>query len=146
VIESFPPLHHVGIVVRDVDATLNSYKQYGISGELQIFDLTYPEVKYRGKTLSFSARYAFVGDGETRIELCQPLDDRSPYHDMLAERGEGVHHLCYMVDSVSDYLALLRRDHPESVIILEAALAEPLAEFAYVQIESGVVLELLWMG
>jgi methylmalonyl-CoA/ethylmalonyl-CoA epimerase len=144
--DRFPAIHHVGIVVRDIESTVEAYKRRGISGDLNIFDITFPEARYRGQRLSFSARYGFIDVGETKIELCQPLDETSPYFDMLQETGEGIHHLCYMVPSVKDHLEEIRKESPDSEIILEASVEEPLAEFAYVRIEAGVLLELLWMG
>lgn len=49
----------------------------------------------------------FVKLPNTKVELLQPLGDKSPIAKFLAERPDGgIHHLCYQVEDI-----LVARDH-----------------------------------
>ena len=71
-------------------------------------------------------------------------DEDNPYNEFLADNGEGVHHLAYIVDSISAYL-----DHvavPEEIsVVLDAAL--PMGgRFVYVEgAAQGPLIELIEM-
>ena len=47
-------------------------------------------------------RVTILGEGAGRVELLEPTSEDSPVGKFLQERGEGLHHLCFMVDSVED--------------------------------------------
>jgi methylmalonyl-CoA epimerase len=46
--------------------------------------------------------------GNTSIELLEPLDDNSPISKFLEKRGEGIHHICLEVGNIEDCLEHLR--------------------------------------
>jgi catechol 2,3-dioxygenase-like lactoylglutathione lyase family enzyme len=102
-----PGLHHVGIVVRDRDATIRYYKE--ILGITSFFTFdTPPMPNYSfvyGKPATFELRVGFTSLGNTLLELLQPLDHISPFAHFLEEHGEGIHHLGFLVPNVDDYLA-----------------------------------------
>src|SRR5438094_6997210 len=50
---------------------------------------------------------AFYPVGESRLELLEPLGVEGPVQKFLANRGEGVHHLCFEVDDLRGLLAQL---------------------------------------
>lgn len=88
--------HHVGIVVRDLEASIEQYRDlFGLaSGPI----MENPE---RGM------RAAVVNAGGANLELLQPTDESNPFTAFLAERGEGIHHICFAVESAAragDYL------------------------------------------
>ena len=43
-------------------------------------------------------RIAFLGVGESKIELVEPTDDTTGVARFLASKGEGFHHVCFEVD------------------------------------------------
>ena len=49
------------------------------------------------------------GEG-TAIELVEPLDGNPPVSQFLAKRGEGVHHICFLVDDVGASLRALEKE------------------------------------
>jgi hypothetical protein len=65
-----------------------------------------PELGYRGDKGMFSLRLALSGEGP-QLELIQPLDGPSIYHDWIAGHGYGVHHLGFHVPSCADVVAQL---------------------------------------
>jgi catechol 2,3-dioxygenase-like lactoylglutathione lyase family enzyme len=102
-----PGLHHVGLVVRDRDATIRHYKE--ILGLKSFFTFDVPPMPnysfVYGKPATFELRVGFASLGNTLLELLQPLDQVSPFFRFLEEHGEGMHHLGFLVPNIDDYLA-----------------------------------------
>ncbi len=47
-------------------------------------------------------------DRGTAIELLEPLSDNSPISKFLDKRGEGIHHICFIVDDIQSALNRLK--------------------------------------
>ncbi|NIP38493.1 MAG: methylmalonyl-CoA epimerase [Candidatus Dadabacteria bacterium] len=47
-------------------------------------------------------------EGQTSIELLEPLDDNSPISKFLDKRGEGIHHICFEVSDIEQSLKHLK--------------------------------------
>jgi methylmalonyl-CoA epimerase len=89
-------LHHVAVVVPDLDAAITRQEALGFrDGER--FDL--PEQGVRAATFR-------VGPGY--LELIEPTDPGGAIGRFLAKRGEGLHHVAYRVPDVSAALDRLR--------------------------------------
>lgn len=88
-----PALHHVGLVVRDLDAAIARYRALGF-GEPEVVEA--PEQGVRVATF-------LAGPG--LIELLTPTDPASGVARFLESRGEGMHHVAYRVPNI---LAALR--------------------------------------
>jgi methylmalonyl-CoA/ethylmalonyl-CoA epimerase len=89
-------LHHVGIVVADLDAAATRYEALGFNpGER----FTVPEQKIVAVVFRAGAGY---------VELIQPTDAEGPIARYMAKRGEGTHHVAYAVADIEDTLARLR--------------------------------------
>ncbi len=82
----------IGIVVRDLDATLRRYvDDYGI-GPWQIFEVTpenAPDLCHDGQPIKGSTRSAVAMVGNVMWEVSQPLDEHGIFARFLAEKGEG---------------------------------------------------------
>ena len=89
-------LHHVGLVVADLEAAIERYMAMGFR-EGERHDL--PEQAVRAAT--FRA-------GPGWVELIQPTDPDGPIARYMAKRGEGTHHVAYAVDDLDAALARLR--------------------------------------
>lgn len=100
-----PPLHHIGLVVRDCDRTVANLSNALGFGPAFPFEGFFPEAVLANGEKGLSLKGAFVWMGNTALEIVEPVDDRSPHHAFLQERGEGLHHLAYWVDSVQDEIA-----------------------------------------
>lgn len=86
----------VGIVVRDLDKALAGYAERLGIGPWRVSVYGPPrltEMRLRGKPISYSMRVALAWTGEMNWELIEPLQGPSIYHEFLAERGEGLHHI-----------------------------------------------------
>jgi methylmalonyl-CoA/ethylmalonyl-CoA epimerase len=89
-------LDHVGIAVHDLDQALEGYlSRYGVSP------------LYREVVESQGVEEAMIPIGGSFVQLLAPLDGESPVGRFLERRGEGVHHLAFLVadiDAALDHL------------------------------------------
>jgi methylmalonyl-CoA/ethylmalonyl-CoA epimerase len=88
-------LHHVGIVVADLDAAVTTYQTLGF-GQPDLFEI--PEQGIRA---------AFFELATGSIELIQPTDPDGAIGRFMTKRGEGFHHVAYQVDDVDSTLDAL---------------------------------------
>ena len=87
-------VHHLGIAVRDLEATIAFYREtFGVTEWERI---SMPER---------SMDVAVCKLGDTLLELITPTSEQAAFARFLAERGEGLHHVAY---EVSDLEAALR--------------------------------------
>lgn len=93
---AFTQTMQIGIVVRDLDATLRRYvDDYGI-GPWEIFEVTpenAPDLRHEGQPVRGATRTATTKIGTVWWEVFQPLDEHGIFARFLAEKGEGVHHI-----------------------------------------------------
>lgn len=93
---AFTQTGQIGLVVRDLDATLRRYvDDYGI-GPWQIFEVgpeNAPDLRHDGEPVKGTVRSAVAMIGSVMWEITQPLDDQGIFARFLAEKGEGVHHI-----------------------------------------------------
>jgi methylmalonyl-CoA/ethylmalonyl-CoA epimerase len=89
------PIHHVGVVVADLDAAAAAYRALGFSGG------------ERARLPEQNVEIAAFRAGASWIEVLAPLDPDSPIGRFLESRGQGVHHVAYLVDDLPATLAAL---------------------------------------
>ena len=79
-------VHHVALIVASIEAALGLWRDM-LGLELEtVMDIAHDRV-----------RIAFLGVGESKIELVQPTDDTTGVARFLASKGEGFHHVCFEV-------------------------------------------------
>lgn len=76
-------LHHVGIVVSDLDAAIVTYERLGFSGGERWL---MPHQQIEAVTFASGAGW---------VELITPTDPDSPIARFLAKRGDTMHHVAY---------------------------------------------------
>jgi methylmalonyl-CoA epimerase len=54
-----------------------------------------------GETDEDGVRSVMIPLGESRLQLLEPLDKRTPVGEFLSQHGEGLHHLALHVDDIS---------------------------------------------
>ena len=85
----FGKIHHVAVIVRDMDASLGLYRdKLGLEVET-VLDMEYDHVVI-----------GFLPVGETKIELVQPTDNTTGSARFLESKGEGFHHVCFEVPDI----------------------------------------------
>ena len=92
----FTGVDQVGLVVRDVDATMKHFVETAGIGPWWVKTFEPPhhyDTKVRGKPVHYTMRVALAHTGATQWELIQPLEGPSIYAEFLESRGEGLHHI-----------------------------------------------------
>ena len=94
----FTQTMQIGIVVRDLEATIQHYvDEYGIGPWQRHEELTPDNAKdvriYGQPAALWRVAAASAMVGQVMWELIEPLDDESIFARFLAEKGEGVHHI-----------------------------------------------------
>jgi methylmalonyl-CoA epimerase len=125
-------VHHVAVVVRDLDAALGFYRdRLGLPVELVM------PIASDGVTI------AFLPVGESKIELVMPTDPSTGVARFLESRGEGFHHVCL---EVADVDGELRRLAGEGIELIDQAArkgAEGPVAFIHPRSCHGVLVELI---
>ena len=129
-----PPgrIHHVAIVVRSLDAALPMYRDLlGLPLETTM-DIPTDRV-----------RIAFLGVGESKVELVEPTDDTTGVARFLANKGEGFHHVCFEVDNLTEELTRLGIEGIELIDSAPRKGAEGPVAFLHPRSCHGVLVELI---
>ena len=94
----FTRLHHVCIVVHDLDRAVAYYESIGVG---PWFDYPkgapYVEFDVPDKAASDAMRYRCADLANVQLQLCQPSTLDSPQRRFLDAHGEGVYHLGFEV-------------------------------------------------
>src|ERR671916_1413391 len=108
----FTETMQLGIVVRDLEATVQRYEDdYGI-GPWRFDPIDLGEANdYRehGQPAERSNRIAIAMVGRVMWELIEPLDEDGIYARFLAEKGEGVHHVAVATPDFDETVARAER-------------------------------------
>jgi methylmalonyl-CoA/ethylmalonyl-CoA epimerase len=93
----FKKIDHIGVAVRSIAASARLYvERLGLPlGPIET-------------VATEGVRVAFLGDGETHVELLEPIDSTGPVARFHEKRGEGIHHICFAVTGNDDAVASLR--------------------------------------
>jgi methylmalonyl-CoA/ethylmalonyl-CoA epimerase len=90
-------ISHIGIAVKDIVASTALFQSLFGRGPDQAEDV--PEHK---------VRTAMFAVGASSIELTQALDPESPIAKFIEKRGEGIHHVSFLVDDIEAELDRLK--------------------------------------
>ncbi len=124
---------HVAILVEDIDDALKFWR-----------DALGLELGHVEEVPSQGAAVAFLPLGDTEVELVQPLGEDSGLAKYLAQRGGGMHHLCFEVEDISAKLEELKAAGVR-LINEEASTLEDGRQIAFIHPKStgGVLVELV---
>ena len=90
-------IHHVGIVVRNIEAAYAFYRD-----TLSLPVHTEDTIQDQG------VKAALLTIGASAIELLEPITPDTGVARFLAKRGEGLHHVCFETDDVQRDLEAAR--------------------------------------
>jgi len=93
-------IDHIGVVVTDIEDAFKRYiHQYGY--------------KCLKKISPDSSRRVYlallVSNNNFRVELIQPIDEKSPSYDFM-KLGGRIHHICYRVNNIENTIIFLRKE------------------------------------
>ena len=125
-------VHHVALIVRSVDDSLRLWRDtLGLELET-VMDIPQDRV-----------RIAFLGVGESKIELVEPTDDTTGVARFLESKGEGFHHVCFEVPNLAETLLRLEIDGLELIDSAPRRGAEGPVAFIHPRSGHGVLVELI---
>ena len=94
----FQKLHHVCIVVHDIDKTQAYYESIGIGPWIAYPPLTeYEDLSVPNPEGFMGMQYRTCNLPNIQLQLCQPDDNSTPQRLHLDRKGEGVFHLGFEV-------------------------------------------------
>ena len=129
-------IHHVAIVVPSIEASLPRYRDlFGLEPEAPPRDFAAQRV-----------RLCFLPTGvppAARLELIEPIDGESGVARFLAERGPGVHHICFATDDLPSRLDALALAEAELIDREPRPGAHGTVAFVHPRTLDGVLWELL---
>ena len=125
-------VEHLGIAVTDID----------ISNKL--FAKLFGKQHYKLEPLdSESVITSFFKVGDQKIELLQSTDSGGPIAKFIEKRKEGVHHLAFHVDSITDEVKRLKKEGFEFISETPKKGADnKIIVFLHPKTTNGVLIEL----
>jgi methylmalonyl-CoA epimerase len=122
---------HVSVAVESLDAALPFY-----------CDVLGLPLRERRALPDRGLNVAFVGVGESQIELLEPADPDGTVARFLARRGEGLHHVCFEVPDVDAAIAELAGRGIELIERHATPGAQGRVAFLHPRAGHGVLIEL----
>jgi len=134
-----PPkaINHIAIVVEDMDAALNFWRDA----------LGLPLQKTEDNPTE-EVQIAFLPVGDSEIELLRPTTESSGIAKYLARKGAGMHHVCVEVEDIEGVMARLRAHGIELINDAPKLRPDGVTRYAFVHPKStqGVLVELYQVG
>lgn len=93
----FNKMSHIGIAVKDLEASVELFSS--LFGKQPDHVEEVPDQKVKAAMFTI---------GSSSIELAQATDSSSPVTRFLEKRGEGMHHVSFVVDDIDRELARLK--------------------------------------
>lgn len=124
-------IHHIAIAVADLDGALAFYR-----------DALGVAVGERREVPAEGVEIAFLPMGDAELELMRPLDPENSIGRFLEKRGEGIHHVCMLVEDIE--AAVARMEAEGARMATEVRSHPDGTRYAFVHPKSthGVLLEL----
>jgi len=92
-------IDHIGIAVNTLNEALPVFEK--------VFNM---DCNKRETVTSEGVETAFFVLGETKIELLQPITDKSALKKSLNKRGQGMHHIAIQVENIEEEMERLSRE------------------------------------
>jgi methylmalonyl-CoA/ethylmalonyl-CoA epimerase len=124
-------INHIAVAVNDIEEALPFWQEaLGL-----VLD-------HKEDVPSQKASVAFLPVGESEIELVQPTSPDTGTAKFLAERGPGMHHLCFEVDDIEGMLAQLKAKGVRLINETPQELEGRRMAFVHPRSTGGVLVEL----
>ncbi|MDF2679775.1 MAG: hypothetical protein K0R47_965 [Brevibacillus sp.] len=139
-------LTQIAVVVKDLDAAADAYcSLLGVEkpNVLKEGPSEVTQVVFRGEPTEAKARFMFIKTPLIEIELIEPGDSPSTWKEHLETRGEGVHHISFLVKNRDEKIAILEeKGYP---VIQKGNFWNGKGRYAYMDTTSDyhVIIELL---
>ncbi len=132
----FSNLHHVGVVVRDIDKAIAHFEALGFGPfqfdeGVRVFAIDF-DGELHGEPARWTVKISNGKMGDVDLELLEPGPQPSALRETLESTGEGMHHIGFLTDDFEDDVAAMlaqgakiwtmsKRDDAPSFLFFEAA-------------------------
>jgi methylmalonyl-CoA epimerase len=124
-------ISHLGIAVQDLEEAREFYRSvFGVES-------SEPVVGGNG-----DLKASMIHLGDSSIELLQPLGDQGPVAKFLQRQGEGIHHVCYVVEDIAAEVESLKEKGVQVVGSPKPGI-EGMSVFLHPKSTHGVMTELV---
>ena len=136
--DSAQSLHHLGFVVANIAAGMEGFvRSLAAAWDGRVYEDPHQRVK-----VAFLA----IRPGDPLIELVAPAAEDSPVRHFLAQRGGGLHHVCYEVNDLEEQLAEMKARGCMIIRRPKPAIAFDGRRIAWVLTAEKLLVELLEKG
>lgn len=101
---SFNKLHHVGVVVKDINKAIAYFESLGIGpfagpGGKQTLSISF-KGELHGKPAAWTTTISNADMGGVELELLEPTKGKQALKESLDATGEGLHHIGFLTDDL----------------------------------------------
>lgn len=106
--EILSKFHHISVIVKNIDEAVEYFQALGI-GPFEPSNLVHIDRKLYGKPTPSDVKNIVKATklGPIGIELLQPVSGESPQKKFLESRGEGIHHIAFIVDDIKEATSIM---------------------------------------
>ena len=118
-------LHHIGIVVKNIQQSLGELNQY-----LNFESTTVPSLVGSQKV-----NICFLKTNNVFLELIEPAQENSPISDFVKKKG-GFHHLCFEVDDIHLELEKMEKNGAHIIVDVVKGFEDRLTAFVMLDMKN----------
>ena len=118
-------LHHIGIVVKNIQESLGELTQY-----LDFESITVPSLVGSQKV-----NICFLKTNNVFLELIEPAQENSPISNFSKEGG-GFHHLCFEVDDIHLELEKMKKNGAHIIVDVVNGFEDRLTAFVMLDMKN----------
>ena len=118
-------LHHIGIVVENIQKSLGELTKY-----LDFESTTMPSLVGSQKV-----NICFLKTNNVFLELIEPAEENSPISNFI-KKGGGFHHLCFEVDDIHLELEKMKKNGVHIVVDVVKGFEERLTAFVMLDMKN----------
>ena len=118
-------LHHIGIVVKNIQKSLGELNQY-----LNFESITVPSLVGSQKV-----NICFLKTNNVFLELIEPAQENSPISDFVKKKG-GFHHLCFEVDDIHVELERMKKNGARVIVDVVSGFENRLTAFVMLDMKN----------
>jgi methylmalonyl-CoA/ethylmalonyl-CoA epimerase len=124
-------IEHIGIAVNNLENAIDFYERVLGLKCYKVEDVADQKVKT-----------AFIMVGQTKIELLESTDPEGPIGKFIEKRGEGIHHIAFAVENLSEQLEHAAGEGVKLIDVMPRKGADNLdIAFLHPKSASGVLIE-----
>ena len=133
--KGFSNVHQLGFVVENLREAMKEYGEiYGIKQWYGVVNKPQGQLYYKGKPFfDRGYRMAIGYCGRTEIELITTGADENIYTEFLKKHGPGLHHICFFVKDIDEWLTRYKKRGYEVIQNGTTNGKASVARFAYLR-------------